>query len=84
MLKRILSLLLAAVITAVAAVTVGAAKTKLPFTDVTESKWFFDAVCEAYENGIMLGTSEKTFDPNGTMTRAQIVTLLSRLAGERV
>lgn len=51
----------------------------LPFTDVKSGNWFYDAVKYAYEQGLMTGTSATTFAPNGTMTRAMIVTVLYRL-----
>ena len=51
----------------------------LPFTDVKSGDWFYDAVKYAYENGLMKGTSETIFAPNGTMNRAMIVTVLYRL-----
>ena len=51
------------------------------FRDVAEDSWFYDAVKYAYEKGLMTGVSADTFDPNGTCTRAQIVTILYRLAG---
>ena len=51
----------------------------LPFTDVKSGDWFYDAVKYAYENGLMNGTSETIFAPNGTMNRAMIVTVLYRL-----
>ena len=51
----------------------------LPFTDVKSGNWFYDAVKYAYEQGLMTGTSATTFDPNGTMNRAMIVTVLYRL-----
>ena len=53
-----------------------------PFTDVTEADWFYDEVQYVYENGLMIGDSDTTFGPNGTTTRAQVVTILYRLEGE--
>ena len=52
------------------------------FTDVKTSDWYYDAVCAAYQSGLMNGMSENTFVPGGTGTRAQVVTILWRLAGE--
>ena len=51
----------------------------LPFVDMKSGDWFYDAVKYAYENGLMNGTSETIFAPNGTMNRAMIVTVLYRL-----
>lgn len=55
---------------------------KLPFTDVRESDWFYEDVVFAYENGLFAGTSDTTFSPNASMTRAMLVTVLYRLEGE--
>ncbi len=54
----------------------------LPFTDVKESDWFYDAVKYVYNEGMMNGTSETTFAPNAKTTRAMLVTVLYRLEGE--
>jgi hypothetical protein len=51
----------------------------LPFTDV--SGWSTDDIYAAAANGLMLGTSETTFAPTGTMTRAMAITVLYRMAG---
>ena len=55
-----------------------------PFADVAETDWYYDAVDYAYQNELMNGTSATTFAPNGTMTRAMLVTILHRQAGEPV
>ena len=59
-----------------------AEKPDLPFTDVTEADWFYDEVYYVWANGLMIGDSDTTFGPNGTTTRAQVVTILYRLEGE--
>ena len=51
----------------------------MPFIDVDENDWFYDAVAYAYENSLMAGTSGTTFSPDLTTTRAMIVTILYRL-----
>ena len=55
---------------------------QLPFTDVREGDWFYDAVAYAYTNGLFNGTSATTFSPDGTMTRSMLVTVLWRMEGE--
>ena len=55
---------------------------QLPFADVREGDWFYDAVAYAYTNGIFSGTSTATFSPNNTMTRSMLVTVLWRMEGE--
>ncbi|MBQ7718462.1 MAG: S-layer homology domain-containing protein [Clostridia bacterium] len=52
------------------------------FTDVAESDYFYPAVLWGAEAGITYGVGENTFDPEGSVTRAQIVTFLWRMAGE--
>ena len=52
------------------------------FDDVSEGAWYVDAVAWAVERGIMNGVSENLFAPNDPCTRAMVVTMLWRLAGE--
>lgn len=52
------------------------------FTDVNKSDWFYSAVSYVCANGIMNGVSDTKFEPNGTLTRAMVVTMLYRMAGE--
>lgn len=53
-----------------------------PFDDAGRGDWFYDSVVYVYENGLMDGVSDTLFDPDGTVTRAQLVTMLWRLDGE--
>ena len=55
---------------------------KNPFTDVHTSDYYYDAVLWAVQNGITNGTSAKTFSPDATVTRAQVVTFLWRANGQ--
>lgn len=59
-----------------------AAGDAFPFTDVPTSAWFYDSVRNVYENCIMNGVSPTLFQPNGTMSRAMVATVLWRLEGE--
>lgn len=52
-----------------------------PFTDVSSSAYYYDAVLWAAEQGITSGTSATTFSPDATVTRSQTVTFLWRNAG---
>ena len=54
---------------------------EMPFTDVAEGAWFYDAVLWAYSTGIVTGVSEATFAPAQEINRAQVVMILYRLAG---
>ena len=51
------------------------------FTDVSTDAYYYDAVNWAVENGITAGTSDSTFSPDSSCTRAQAVTFLWRAAG---
>ena len=53
-----------------------------PFTDVKPGAYYYNAVLWAVEKGITNGTSDKTFSPDETCTRAQIVTFLWRYEGQ--
>lgn len=53
----------------------------MPFTDVPAGSYFEKAVLWAVENGITKGTSDTTFSPDASCTRAQIVTFLWRANG---
>ena len=50
----------------------------MPFTDVPKGSYYEMAVLWAVENGITKGTSDTTFSPDATCSRAQIVTFLWR------
>ena len=52
------------------------------FGDVTEDAWYKDAVDYAVANGLMNGTGNNKFEPERSMTRAMLVTVLWRYAGE--
>ena len=54
---------------------------EMPFADVAEDAYYAQAVLWAVENGITKGTSETTFSPDQTCTRAHAVAFLYRLAG---
>jgi hypothetical protein len=49
---------------------------------VEEGSYYYKAVLWAYENGITKGTSDTTFSPDDTCTRAQVVTFLWRYEQE--
>ena len=56
----------------------------LPFTDVAEGAWYYDAVAYCYENGIMDGTSGTTFAPGMLLNRAMAAQVLYNLANGAV
>lgn len=50
------------------------------YSDVAKTDWFYDAVAYVSDKELMTGTNG-AFDPNGTMSRGMVVTILYRLAG---
>ena len=52
------------------------------FTDAKPDAWYHDGVHWALVEDVMKGTSDTTFEPNGSATRAMVVTMLWRLEGE--
>lgn len=51
-------------------------QTDHPFTDVRPGDWFNNAVAFVFDQRVMTGTSTTTFDPLGTLTRAQVARML--------
>lgn len=47
------------------------------FKDVSENDWYYDAVYELYDRGIISGKSEETFAPDDSITREEIVKMLA-------
>ena len=60
----------------------GYEKPAIPFTDVPENRWYREAVEYVYYNKLMNGTKTDIFAPERTLTRAMLVTILYRMAGE--
>lgn len=54
------------------------------FTDVPSNAWYYNYLEYATENGIINGVSEKSFDPDGDLTRAQFATIFGRAFGYEV
>ena len=52
---------------------------ELPFTDLPEV-WYRNAILWAYQTGVTSGTSDTTFEPYATVTRAQVATFLMKYA----
>ena len=49
-----------------------------PFTDILEDEWYYDFVIKAYSSGLMKGVVDTEFLPEGTFSRAMLVTMLYR------
>ena len=52
------------------------------FTDVPANAYYADAVTWTVRNGVTKGTTETTFSPNASCTRAQAVTFLHKVFAE--
>ncbi|MBQ3100201.1 MAG: S-layer homology domain-containing protein [Clostridia bacterium] len=79
--KRITALL-AALLIVIAALPLYAADNAYigQFKDVTENKWYAEAVAYVAENELMTGTTATTFAPSVNLTRAMTVLILSKIA----
>ena len=53
----------------------------LPFTDVKQGDWYYDAVSYAYSNKIFTGDGPQVFHPKRNMSRAMLVQVLYSLEG---
>ena len=56
--------------------------TKIKFTDIKTTDWYYKAVKYTYENGMIQGATETEFRPTKNITRGMIVTILWRMEGE--
>lgn len=52
------------------------------FSDVAPGEWYADAVKYVTEKGLMNGTGGDKFSPDSSTTRAMLMTVLARYAGE--
>lgn len=52
------------------------------YRDLAENAWYRESVEFMLEKGLMYGVAENLFNPNGNVSRAQLVTILYRAAGE--
>ena len=79
--RHVLSLLLAVFLLAGTATVPAGAADVSGFRDVSQTAYYADAVQWAVEQGVTAGTSDTTFSPQATVTRAQAVTFLWAAAG---
>ena len=78
--KKILSFLLAVIFAVGVSATVRAAVDGA-FSDVGADRWSAGNIAYAVEKGYMQGVGGGKFDPEGTLTRAMVVTVLWRMSG---
>ena len=82
--KRFVSLFLACMVLFAVAMPASAAdqqSTYVPFVDVKEGAYYYDAVRWAVKSGITAGTDKIHFSPNAICTRAQVATFVWRSFG---
>ncbi|MDO5331252.1 MAG: S-layer homology domain-containing protein [Bacillota bacterium] len=54
------------------------------FNDLNATKWYHDGIHYCVENGLINGFPGNVFKPNGNITRAQLLTIMWRLADKPV
>lgn len=54
----------------------------LPYTDVSETDWYYEYAKDVYEKGLMTGMTETTFGPAENLSRAHFAVILYRMEGE--
>ena len=54
----------------------------IKFYDVSAASWYYDVVMSVCNKGYMNGTDDYYFEPESTLTRAMLVTILYRYANE--
>lgn len=80
-LKRLSAVLTASALALALSATAFAAVEDTGFSDVAADAWYGEAVMYCRDNGLMNGTSQTTFTPDATMTRAQLCAVFYRMAG---
>lgn len=75
--KRVLAMLLAAILTLGSAAPALAYETS-DFSDVPASHWAYAPIMEMAEQGVMKGVGGDRFDPNGRLTAEMFLTLIGR------
>ena len=55
-----------------------------PYSDVAANAWYYDAVGCASAKGLMGGVGNNAFDPEGSMNRSMVWTVIARLAGQTI
>ena len=76
--KKLLSLILAVIMLAAVAAIPLPASAAVSFSDVTEDMWSYKSISYAVASGYMQGVGDGKFDPEGSLTRAMVATVLWR------
>lgn len=51
----------------------------IPFKDVSKSKWYYGSIAAVYENGLIHGKSDISFDPEGNITREEMAKIIGKI-----
>ena len=78
--KKYLSLVCIALTVVVTMLSLTVFAADAPFSDI-KNHWSYDYVNTAYERGYVTGKPGNIYDPEGSVTRAECVTILGRLCG---
>ncbi|MCD8355463.1 MAG: S-layer homology domain-containing protein [Clostridia bacterium] len=54
----------------------------IPFQDVKRDAWYYDAVCWAYQQGVVAGTSPTSYAPQSNVTREELMVMLHNHSGK--
>ncbi len=54
------------------------------FSDVKPNTWYYNDVMKARQEGLVQGTSNNNYNPNGKITYAEYLTIISRILDETV
>ena len=79
--KQTLSIFLAFVMALSLHIPAFAAVEDTGYSDVAVDAWYTEAVMYCREHGLMNGMTDTTFEPEASLTRAMLVTILYRSAG---
>ena len=77
--KRFLSMILTVLL--LLSLSAAAFAEEVSYTDVSDNAWYAEAAQALLEMGLMNGVGDNRFDPDGIFTRAQLATVLYRMAG---
>lgn len=77
--KRIISIVLAMVLLSSMGGTAFAQSGSEYFTDIPENAWYAEYIDICYESGLMRGVDDNKFDPDGTVTNAQMMMVCARI-----
>jgi hypothetical protein len=59
-------------------------KKPLPFTDVDENQWYYDAITDVYAGEVMFGKETTRFEPTESLKRAEAAVLIKRALDQDV